>query len=179
LRASAGRGHRVRGLSRPLKDEQSPSSTRLEHPVVTDACARALVCPSLRVSRRPILERPPREGRTHRGGPECFPSPGPKHIEAITRLVRSTDLSHAPPKRVVGGRRLCNPSPCGTVLDGVGTGLGLVREGFGGVWPRLSAPRTQRQLVTSTNEDFRAFVKITRLLTALFSQQTSSCFYLQ
>lgn len=28
LRARTGRGHRVRGLSRPLKDEQSPSSTR-------------------------------------------------------------------------------------------------------------------------------------------------------
>jgi hypothetical protein len=88
LAGCAGRGHRVRGLSRPLKDEQSPSSTRLEHPVVTDACVRALVCPSLRVSRRPILKRPPREGRTRRGGPECFPSPGPIHIGEITRPVR-------------------------------------------------------------------------------------------
>jgi hypothetical protein len=84
------------------KDEQSPSSTRLEHPVVTDACVRALGCPSLRFSRRPILIRPPREGRTHRGGPECFPSPGSIRIGEIALTVRSADLSQFASEEVSG-----------------------------------------------------------------------------
>jgi len=66
LRASTGRGHRVRGcsftFSKEVRRRQSPGSTRLEHPLVTDGYVRALVCPSPRVSRRPTSTARPAKG---------------------------------------------------------------------------------------------------------------------
>jgi hypothetical protein len=46
-------------------EEQSPDSTRPEHPVVTDACVRALECPSLPHPPKAHLARLSREGQTH------------------------------------------------------------------------------------------------------------------
>jgi hypothetical protein len=57
-------------------EEQSPDSTRPEHPVVTDACVQALECPSLPHPPKAHLARLSREGQTHCDEPECFPPPG-------------------------------------------------------------------------------------------------------
>jgi len=62
-----------------FKDEplqSSPSSTRLEHPPVIDACARALERPTAAHQPRLSLQRPLREEGTPSGEPGCLPSSG-------------------------------------------------------------------------------------------------------
>jgi len=56
--------------------QSSPSSTRLEHPHVIDACAWALERPTAAYQPRLSLQRPLREERTPSGEPGCLPSSG-------------------------------------------------------------------------------------------------------
>ena len=104
------RGHRVRGTARGFvfEDEplqSSPSSTRLEHPTVIDACAWALERPTAAHQPRLSLQRPLREERTPSGEPGCLPSSG--SFERRGSLLVSAN--GRPPSHVM----LPFGSPCG------------------------------------------------------------------
>jgi len=113
------------------RGEQSPDSTRPEHPVVTDACVRALGRPSLPHPPKAHLARPPREGRTRCSEPECFPSPGSSSLleDRSSRVVRPVSLG-VPSEEGRGRANAFFYLSRSAVLDGVGTCVGFDREGL-------------------------------------------------